>query len=136
MPDRVLNELEWSNAACLLQQARSCVREGRRKGIDDALEFNVVRERVSVASFNYAVAALNAVLNLPAEPLTGPDDPLDVPYWGRRLMYWSDAHSKEEIEAALTEAMEFARGREERARAAGLSDDDVRLFDEGMARAG
>jgi hypothetical protein len=60
-----------------------------------------------------------------------PDDPLNVPYWGRNFMYWNDApgRTEKEVLAAFDKAISIAESRRLAAIKASVSPDVLINFD-------
>jgi hypothetical protein len=122
-PSAPVNANEWLAASAMLTRANELIRErGWQQGspvpvarecMATALEHAFQEKDYSIVDFNYAREALARVLNVPRDPQPLPNDVLDIPYWGRELMDWNDAHGRTEADVlnALNAAAQFAVNR-------------------------
>jgi hypothetical protein len=123
VPDAPVNANEWLAASAILTRAGQLIRErGWQRGspvpvakecMATALEHAFREKDYTIVDFNYARDALARALNVPRDPQPLPNDVLDVPYWGRELMDWNDAHGRTEADVlnALSAAAQFALSR-------------------------
>ena len=113
----------------MLTRAREIIRSGEwqqgdtevlpnRWCLDTALEQAYKEGDYTIVDFNYAREALAQTLEVPRDPASLANDPLDVPYWGREFMVWNDApgRTEEEVLSALERASKLASANESEAR--------------------
>lgn len=130
----MLNVEEWTETAELISYALTLAKTEEGLSLDELLN-EVLEFGSSLTEFEYVKFAINYAIKAPkASSLTNPDDPLDVPYWGRYFMYWSDTHTHEELVEALILAGDYAKKALNNALEASLTEDHLTDFDINMKR--
>lgn len=136
-----LNVTEWRSAKEILTRARELIVEkGWQQGSTVVIEKQCVATAMedawkelgrSLVDFEYSRDAISTAIELPRIPVTRANDPLDVPYWGRNLMYWNDKPGRtvEEVLAAFDKAISIAGRRYQAALKANVSPDALSTFD-------
>jgi len=139
--EQALNVAEWSAASEILLTAKQLiVDKGWQQAAPDkvdaecmatALEHAWQKSGKSLVDFNYAREALARATGMPAQAQRFAGDPLDLPYWGRNLMYWNDAEGRteEQVLAAFDKAVMISGQNLAKAKAKNLSFKAIESYD-------
>lgn len=91
----------------------------------------------TIVDFDYAREAMVKAIDVPRTPITTSSDPLNVPYWGRNLMYWNDkdGRTEKEVLQAFDQAIAIAEKSKAAAVEANVLAESIEASDAGLIKA-